>query len=63
MAKYWPGTTRSLCRSRSCRSASAAGIRTSGCIEEIPVKFVLFDLLYHDGELLLDQPLSNGAAG
>ncbi len=27
-------------------------------IEEIPVKFVLFDLLYHDGELLLDQPLT-----
>jgi DNA ligase-1 len=26
-------------------------------IEEIPVKFVLFDLLYLDGELLLDQPL------
>jgi DNA ligase-1 len=26
-------------------------------IEEIPVKFVLFDLLYHDGELLLDQTL------
>ena len=26
-------------------------------IEEIPVKFVLFDLLYHDGELLLDRPL------
>ncbi len=25
--------------------------------EEIPVKFVLFDLLYHDGELLLDAPL------
>lgn len=27
-------------------------------IEEIPVKFVLFDLLYRDGELLLDQPLT-----
>jgi DNA ligase 1 len=27
-------------------------------IEEIPVKFVLFDLLYHDGELLLDQALT-----
>ena len=27
-------------------------------IEEIPVKFVLFDLLYHHGELLLDQPLT-----
>jgi DNA ligase-1 len=26
-------------------------------MEEIPVKFVLFDLLYHDGELLLDWPL------
>ena len=26
-------------------------------IEEIPVKFVLFDLLYVDGELLLDSPL------
>jgi DNA ligase 1 len=26
-------------------------------IEEIPVKFVLFDLLYLDGELLLDSPL------
>ena len=26
-------------------------------IEEIPVKFVLFDLLYQDGELLLDEPL------
>lgn len=26
-------------------------------IEEIPVKFVLFDLLYRDGELLLDQTL------
>jgi DNA ligase-1 len=26
-------------------------------IEEIPVKFVLFDLLYHDGDLLLDSPL------
>ena len=26
-------------------------------LEEIPVKFVLFDLLYLDGELLLDQPL------
>jgi DNA ligase-1 len=26
-------------------------------MEEIPVKFVLFDLLYHDGELLLDRPL------
>ena len=26
-------------------------------IAEIPVKFVLFDLLYHDGELLLDQTL------
>src|SRR5438445_181659 len=25
--------------------------------EEIPVKFLLFDLLYHDGELLLDSPL------
>ena len=25
--------------------------------EEIPVKFVLFDLLYHDGELLLDSSL------
>src|SRR5438270_1101444 len=25
--------------------------------EEIPVKFVLFDLLYYDGELLLDTPL------
>ena len=33
-------------------------------IEEIPVKFVLFDLLYHDGELLLDVPLrTKGAAG
>jgi DNA ligase-1 len=27
-------------------------------VEEIPVKFVLFDLLYHDGELLLDAPLT-----
>jgi len=27
-------------------------------IEEIPVKFVLFDLLYHDGDLLLDLPLT-----
>jgi ATP-dependent DNA ligase len=26
-------------------------------IQEIPVKFVLFDLLYRDGELLLDLPL------
>ncbi len=26
-------------------------------IAEIPVKFVLFDLLYQDGELLLDEPL------
>ena len=26
-------------------------------MEEIPVRFVLFDLLYIDGELLLDQPL------
>jgi DNA ligase-1 len=26
-------------------------------MEEIPVKFVLFDLLYRDGELLLDRPL------
>ncbi len=26
-------------------------------IEEIPVKFVLFDLLYQDGDLLLDEPL------
>jgi DNA ligase-1 len=26
-------------------------------IEQIPVKFVCFDLLYRDGELLLDQPL------
>jgi DNA ligase-1 len=26
-------------------------------MEEIPVKFVLFDLLYRDGELLLDLPL------
>ena len=26
-------------------------------IKEIPVKFVLFDLLYQDGELLLDEPL------
>jgi DNA ligase 1 len=32
-------------------------------IEEIPVRFVLFDLLYHDGELLLDQPSSKDAAG
>jgi DNA ligase-1 len=28
-----------------------------GLIEEIPVRFVLFDLLYLDGELLLDSPL------
>ncbi len=27
-------------------------------MDEIPVRFVLFDLLYHDGELLLDQPLT-----
>jgi DNA ligase 1 len=27
-------------------------------IEAIPVKFVLFDLLYHEGELLLDLPLT-----
>jgi DNA ligase-1 len=27
-------------------------------IEEIPVKFVLFDLLYHDADLLLDLPLT-----
>jgi len=27
-------------------------------VQEIPVKFVLFDLLYHNGELLLDAPLS-----
>jgi DNA ligase 1 len=27
-------------------------------IEEIPVMFVVFDLLYRDGELLLDQPLT-----
>ncbi len=26
--------------------------------EEIPVHFVIFDLLYHDGDLLLDSPLS-----
>ncbi len=26
--------------------------------EEIPVHFVVFDLLYHDGDLLLDLPLS-----
>jgi len=26
-------------------------------VAEIPVKFVLFDLLYQDGELLLDEPL------
>jgi DNA ligase 1 len=26
--------------------------------EEIPVHFVIFDLLYHDGDLLLDVPLS-----
>ena len=26
-------------------------------LREIPVKFVLFDLLYHNGELLLDVPL------
>jgi len=26
-------------------------------MQEIPVKFVMFDLLYHDGELLLDLPL------
>lgn len=27
-------------------------------IEEIPVKFVIFDLLYRDGDLLLDAPLT-----
>lgn len=27
-------------------------------MDEIPVRFVLFDLLYHHGELLLDQPLT-----
>jgi DNA ligase-1 len=27
-------------------------------MDEIPVRFVLFDLLFHDGELLLDQPLT-----
>jgi DNA ligase-1 len=27
-------------------------------IEEVPVKFVFFDLLYRDGELLLDAPLT-----
>jgi ATP-dependent DNA ligase I len=26
-------------------------------MQEIPVKFIMFDLLYHDGELLLDSPL------
>src|SRR5438270_13313528 len=31
---------------------------SASLIEEIPVKFVLFDLLYQDGELLLDQPLT-----
>ncbi len=30
---------------------------TASLIEEIPVRFVLFDLLYRDGELLLDAPL------
>jgi DNA ligase-1 len=32
-------------------------------MEEIPVRFVLFDLLYRDGELLLDRPLLERRSG
>jgi DNA ligase 1 len=41
----------------NCKNGSVAAKRTSSCAKQIPVQFIAFDLLWRNGENLLERPL------
>ena len=61
MARSWRGAMGGRCRSPCCSSASRAS-RCPAVIEEVPVVFMAYDILYRDGAMLIDLPVEERRA-